>query len=744
VDTIPPHDSFFNGGLKITQIELKVTEIHPKDVGRGIAIVDPQIVRQQRWRAGQALEIKGNKTTYALLWPGQMEDSGRNLIRIDNITRNNAGTTIDDKVIIQKIEVSAAEKIKLYSMQPLRIVGGEQYIARALEGRIVSKGSVIPINIMGQQILFVPAQINPTANAAVVTPTTQVEFTDQEPRTLEGSIPRVSYADIGGLNREIQRVREMIELPLKYPEVFERLGIEAPKGVLLHGPPGTGKTLLAKAVANETQANFYTIGGPEIMSKFYGESEGNLREVFQEAQENAPSIIFIDELDSIAPKREEVHGDVEKRVVSQLLSLMDGLQSRGKVVVIGATNLPNQLDPALRRPGRFDREIEIGIPDRNGRHEILQIHTRGMPLDEDVSLEELSERTYGFVGADLESLSKEAAMGALRKILPEIDLKEDSIPAEILEKIHVTMRDFEDALSDVTPSAMREVIVESPNIHWDDVGGLEHVKKELQESIEWPLKYRELYRHADVEAPKGILLYGSPGTGKTLLAKAVATETQVNFINVKGPELLSKWVGESERGVREIFRKARQAAPCIIFLDELDSLTPTRGTGFGDSHVTERVVSQLLTEVDGLEKLKNVIVIGATNRPELIDQALMRAGRLGKSLEVPIPDIDARLEILKIHTRNKPLGDNIELEEFAEEMDGKTGADIAAICNEASLQAVREFIDKHPDVEEMKEEIETLTIDKSHFKIAMKQEPDNEETSLSDGVDKSESVASTN
>ncbi|MHA1663648.1 MAG: AAA family ATPase, partial [Candidatus Thorarchaeota archaeon] len=454
-------------------------------------------------------------------------------------------------------------------------------------------------------------------------------------------------------------------------------------------------------------------------SKYYGESEGNLREIFEEAQENVPSIIFIDEIDSIAPKREETHGDVERRVVSQLLSLMDGLKSRGKLVVIGATNLPNMIDPALRRPGRFDREIEIGIPDSKGRHEILQIHTRGMPLADDVSLENLSERTHGFVGADLESLSKEAAMGALRKIIPEIDLREDKIPAEILEKIIVTMDDFEDALSDVHPSAMREVIVESPNVHWDDIGGLENAIQEVRETIEWPIKYHELYRHADVKPPKGVLLHGPPGTGKTLLAKAIATESGINFINVKGPELLSKWVGESERGVREIFRKARQAAPCIVFLDELDSLTPTRGSGFGDSHVTERVVSQLLTELDGLEELKNVVVVGATNRPDMIDQALLRAGRLGKLLEIPIPDRDARFKIFSIHTENKPLTDDVDIDALADQTEGKTGADIETICNEASIRAIREFIEKHPDIEKAKDEIKNLTITAAHFKEVM-------------------------
>jgi transitional endoplasmic reticulum ATPase len=505
----------------------------------------------------------------------------------------------------------------------------------------------------------------------------------------------------------------MIELPLRHPEIFERIGIEAPKGVLLHGPPGTGKTLLAKAVANETNANFYSIGGPEIMSKFYGESEERLRQVFKEAEENAPSIIFIDEIDSIAPKREEVSGDVEKRVVSQLLTLMDGLKSRGKLVVIGATNRPNAIDPALRRPGRFDREIEIGIPDEQGRLEILQIHTRDMPLTEDVDLESIARVSHGFVGADLEALSKEAAMRSLRRILPEINLEQPKIPAEILNKIKVTRQDFDEALRDVQPSAMREVLVQKPNVKWEDVGGLQEVKEELQEAIEWPLKHEDLFTQADVQPPKGILLYGPPGTGKTMIAKAVATTSEANFISIKGPELISKWVGESEKGVREVFRKARQAAPCVVFFDELDAIAPRRGGSEGDSHVTERVISQVLTEMDGLEDLKGVVVIGATNRPDIIDEALLRPGRFDRILEVPIPDKQARKQIFQIQTRKKPLdASSVNIDRLVEVTEGMTGADIAAIVNAAAMTAIKEHI-------ENKGKSDKLMISMKHFEAAL-------------------------
>ena len=512
----------------------------------------------------------------------------------------------------------------------------------------------------------------------------------------------------------------MIELPLRHPELFKRLGVEAPKGVLLHGPPGTGKTLLAKAVANETNSNFYTIGGPEIMSKYHGESEERLRNVFEQAEKNAPSIIFIDEIDSIAPKREEVTGEVERRIVAQLLSLMDGMTSRGKVVIIAATNRINAIDPALRRPGRFDREIEIGVPNRDGRLEVLQIHTRGMPIDKDVSLEKLADISHGFVGADLQSLAKESAMRALRRVLPEINLSSGSIPVDTLRKIIVRMQDFMDVIKEMEPSAMREVFVEVPDIKWADIGGLSSIKQELQEAVEWPLKYTKVFTYADATPPKGILLYGPPGTGKTLMAKASANESEANFISIKGPELLSKWVGESEKGVREIFRKARQAAPCIIFFDELDAIAPTRGGSHGDSHVTERVISQLLTEMDGLEILTNVVIIGATNRPDIIDPALLRPGRFDRILYVQPPDRESRLQILKIHTQKKPLDKNVDIEELADKTEGYTGADIASLASAAVILSLREHINKYPEPKEAEYHSKELKIDKKNFDDAMK------------------------
>ncbi|MBN2333991.1 CDC48 family AAA ATPase [Candidatus Bathyarchaeota archaeon] len=698
-------------------VTLRVAEAPPNLVGRGIAVLDPKVIEENGWQSGEVLEITGAHKAYAKIWPGQTMEYGRGLIRIDSMTRNNAGVGIDDRVTVRRIEARQAEGLTMYPTEPLRIVGGERYLAQLLEGRVVSQGSVITINIMGRRVDLVITQIQPRADAVIVSKETQVRFTDKAPRQSTGNIPKVTYEDIGGLDREIAKVREMIELPMKHPELFERLGVEAPKGVLLHGPPGTGKTLLAKAVANETNASFYHIGGPEIMSKFYGESEERLREIFKEAQENAPSIIFIDEIDSIAPKREEVSGDVEKRIVSQLLTIMDGLESRGKIVVIGATNRVNALDPALRRPGRFDREIEIGLPDRKGRLQILQIHTRGMPLTDDVKLQSIADTTHGFVGADLEALVKEAAMGALRRVLPEINLEESSVPAEILDKINVTMKDFEDAHREVPPSTMREVLVESPNVHWDEVGGMEETKAELREAIEWPLKYREVFEHADVRPPKGIMLYGPAGTGKTLVAKAVATESEVNFISVKGPELLSKWVGESERGVREVFRKARQAAPCIIFFDEVDSIVPPRGKDMG-TNVTERVVSQILTELDGLDALKDVVVIAATNRPDMVDPALMRPGRIDRILYISNPDIEARKEIIRIHTRGKPLGPDVDVDRLAEQMENYSGADIAATCSAASMAAINDYLARHSDPEEARSHKDELVVTMDHFDAA--------------------------
>jgi transitional endoplasmic reticulum ATPase len=680
-----------NNNNNNNKVSLKVAETNPKFVGRGMALVDPKVMEEMDLSTGDVLEISGKKKSYVLLWSSQRDDQGKKLIRIDGYTRNNIGVGIDDIVSVRKVNVKKAEQVILAPTEELNIVGLEDYLPELLEGRVVTRGDMIPLNIMGRRIGFAVTSTSPTDAASLIDSNTEF-IIGSIPKAVAKGVPRVSYEDIGGLRNEVQKVREMIELPLRHPEIFDRIGIEAPKGVLLHGPPGTGKTLLAKAVANETNANFYSISGPEIMSKFYGESEERLREVFKEAEENAPSIIFIDEIDSIAPKREEVSGDVEKRVVSQLLTLMDGIQSRGKLVVIGATNRPNAIDPALRRPGRFDREIDIGIPDEQGRLDILLIHTRGMPLTEEVNLESIAKVTHGFVGADLEALSKEAAMRSLRRILPEINLEQPKIPAEILNKIKITKQDFDEALRDVQPSAMREVLVQRPNVGWEDIGGLQQVKEELAEAIEWPLKHAELFTEANVEPPKGILLYGPPGTGKTMIAKAVAATSEANFISIKGPELISKWVGESEKGVREVFRKARQAAPCVIFFDELDAVAPRRGGSEGDAHVTERLLSQMLTELDGLEDLKGVAVIGATNRPDIIDEALLRPGRFDRILEVPAPDREARKHIIQIHTKKKPLESDVNLDKLVEMTEGMTGADIAALVNAAAMSAIKEHV----------------------------------------------------
>jgi len=699
-------------------LTLRVADAYQRDVGRGIARVDPKVVDELGLTSGDVIQIVGKKKTTALSWPGYESDFGKGTVRIDGYLRNNAGVSIDDKVTIRKIEAKIAQRVTLAPTEPLRIVGGEEYLSQILEGRVLARGDYVPISVMGRKIDLVVTSTTPTADAVIVTDQTQVTVGEQV-KEAPRAIPRIAYEDIGGLRPVIQKVREMIELPLRHPELFERLGVEAPKGVLLHGPPGTGKTLLAKAVASETNANFYSIGGPEIMSKFYGESEERLREIFKEAQENAPSIIFIDEIDSIAPKREEVTGEVEKRVVSQLLSVMDGLQSRGKVVVIGATNRINSIDPALRRPGRFDREIEIGVPDRDGRLEILQIHTRGMPLAEDVDLKKLADVTHGFVGADLEALAKEAAIRALRRILPEMDLEAENIPAEVLNKIIVRMSDFQEALKEVEPSAMREVLVEVPDIKWDDIGGLEGVKEELREAIEWPLKYPELFAQMNAVPPKGLLLYGPPGTGKTLLAKAAANESEANFISVKGPELLNKFVGESEKAIREVFRKARQASPCIIFFDEIDSVAPVRGSGSNDSNVTERVISQFLTEMDGLEELRNVVIIAATNRPDIVDPALLRPGRFDRMLLVPPPDLEARKQIFRIHTKKTPMAEDVKLDDLARKTEGYTGADIASICNTAVMLSIKEHIGKAKDPEDAKKKAKGLKVARRHYDEAM-------------------------
>lgn len=709
---------------KNKSISLKVAEAEQRDVGRKIARVDPAVAERLNIATGDALEIASlGKTTTVLNWPARETDKNKGLIRIDGYARNKLDVGINDSVELKKVESKDAKSITLAPTEPLRIVGAEDYLSEYLNGHLMTKGDTIPISVMGQRIDLVVISTNPSG-PVIITDSTKITVSEESAKAVqiskEGGAPSITYEDIGGIRNEVARVREMIELPLRHPELFKRLGVEAPKGVLLHGPPGTGKTLLAKAVANETNASFYTIGGPEIMSKYYGESEEKLRNIFEQAEKNAPSIIFIDEIDSIAPKRDEVSGEVERRIVAQLLSLMDGMSSRGKVVVIGATNRVNAVDPALRRPGRFDREIELGVPDKDGRLEILQIHARGMPLAKDVDLEKLADISHGFVGADLQALSKEAAMRALRRVLPQIDLSSESIPSETLKKIIVTMQDFTGVIKEMEPSAMREVFVEIPNVKWDDIGGLPDIKEELQEAVEWPLKYQGLFTFVDAAPPKGILLYGPPGTGKTLMAKAAANESEANFISIKGPELLSKWVGESEKGIREVFRKARQAAPCLIFFDEIDAIAPTRGGGFGDSNVTERVISQLLTELDGLEILTNVVVIAATNRPDIIDPALLRPGRFDRLLYVSQPDRESRLQILKIHTKSKPLSEDVSLEQLADLSEGYTGADISSMSSAAVMLALRKHILKYPDPDEAEKHAKELKLHLQEFEEAMK------------------------
>ena len=703
---------------------LKVAEAEQRDVGRKIARVDPDIAEALNIVSGDALELSsiGRKTT-VLSWPAKEGDRGKGLIRMDGFIRNRLDVGINDLVEIKVVESKIAKDITFAPTEPLRIMGAEEYLAEYLNGTLMTKGDTVPISVMGRRIDLVVISTHPSG-PVIINDTTEIVVSEESSKAVqisqEGTTASITYEDIGGLGDAVARVREMIELPLRHPELFKRLGVEAPKGVLLHGPPGTGKTLLAKAIANETNSNFFTIGGPEIMSKYHGESEERLRNVFQEAEKNAPSIIFIDEIDSIAPKREEVSGEVERRIVAQLLSLMDGMKSRGKVVVIAATNRVDSIDPALRRPGRFDREIEIGVPNRDGRLEVLQIHSRGMPLDKDVDLQRLADISHGFVGADLQALAKEAAMRALRRVLPDMNLSSESIPVDTLRKIIVRMQDFMDVIKETEPSAMREVFVEVPDIKWEDIGGLSTIKQELQEAVEWPLKYLGIFTYADATPPKGILLYGPPGTGKTLMAKAAANESEANFISIKGPELLSKWVGESEKGVREVFRKARQAAPCIIFFDELDAIAPTRGGDHGDSHVTERVISQFLTEMDGLEILTNVVVIGATNRPDIIDPALLRPGRFDRILYVPPPDRESRLQIIKIHTKKKPLAEDVNFEDLADKTDGYTGADIASLSSAAVMLALREHITKYPDSKEAEKQAKDLKINMKHFDDAMK------------------------
>jgi len=686
----------------MNKIILKINEIPQQHVGKGRAIIDPKIIEEQNWNVGQILELTYNKKTYVKLWPASPEEYGASLIKIDGITRQNIGAGLDDKISIKSVEAANAEQITLSPTEKIATDGLQEYMTYNYLNHVFSNGDTISLNTqMGSKIQFVITNTKPS-KPVIVTENTTFKLGSLT-KAVDSSVPRITYDELGGLKNEVQKIREMVELPMRHPELFDKIGVEAPKGVLLYGPPGTGKTLIAKAVAGETNAHFISLSGPEIMGKHYGESEEKIREIFTQAEENSPSIIFIDEIDSIAPKRDEVSGELEKRIVSQLLTLMDGMKSRGRVVVIAATNRPDSIDPALRRPGRFDREIEIGIPDDDGRLDILSIHTRGMPINEKVNLKQIAKTTHGFVGADLEILSKEAAMRSLRRILPEIDLEEEKISSEILQKIEISNDDFREALKEVRPSALREVQVQIPDVNWDDVGGLDELKDELREAVEWPVKHKEAYDYVDVEAPKGVLLHGPPGTGKTLIAKALAKMTESNFISIKGPELLSKWVGESEKGVREIFRKARQAAPCIIFLDEVDALVPRRGSGSSDSHVTENIVSQILTEIDGLEELHNVLIIGATNRLDIVDEAVLRPGRFDRIIEVGNPDSKGRMHIFKIHTKKKPLENNVDIKKLVEITNGFSGAEIAAITNRAALVALKRYVGgKSQNIKEIK------------------------------------------
>ena len=713
-------------------MKLTVKPLKQKDAGRGLAAIDRAAMESIGLENGDYIIVSGRDggRAVARVWPGYPEDHGRGIIRIDGRLRQEASVGIDEQVTVEPAEVKPATSITIATPQNLRIQGNVGPLVRdRLSGQAVTKGQTIrvgfgigPLAGGGREIPLMVADTSPTGTV-VVTDSTEINISERPAEEIveehpgDGT-PNITYEDIGGLDDELEQVREMIELPMRHPELFQQLGIEPPKGVLLHGPPGTGKTLMAKAVANEIDAYFTNLSGPEIMSKYYGESEEQLREIFDEAQEHAPAIVFIDEIDSIAPKRGETSGDVERRVVAQLLSLMDGLEEREQVIVIGATNRVDALDPALRRGGRFDREIEIGVPDRDGRKEILQVHTRGMPLADSVDLNVYADNTHGFVGADIATLAKEAAMNALRRIRPELDLDAEEIEADVLESIRVTDGDFRDALKGVEPSALREVFVEIPDVTWNEVGGLEDTKERLRETIQWPLLYEEVFRTMDLEAAKGVLLYGPPGTGKTLLAKAVANESDSNFISIKGPELLSKWVGESEKGVRNVFSKARENAPTVIFFDEIDSIATQRGQRTGDSGVSERVVSQLLTELDGLEELEDVVVVATTNRPDLIDPALLRPGRLDRHVHVPVPDQNARRAIFEVHTRDKPLADAVDLDELAARTEGYVGADIEAVCREASMDASREFINS-VDPDDISESVGNVLISPDHFEHAL-------------------------
>ncbi|MCK4650313.1 CDC48 family AAA ATPase [Candidatus Pacearchaeota archaeon] len=724
-------------------IKLKVVEALQEDAYKGIVRIDPSLMRKLNLERGDIISISGNRKTYAIVDQAYPADHGENIIRMDGITRKNSKTGIGEHVQIKKETIIEAKKITIAPAQKGIIVkGSPDNFKRGLLGKPVSKGDIVVMggaqqrrdimsddfsnlfggdmsevfNQMGfggmsgglTQIRFIIASTSPN-KPCIITENTAITLNPKAVEISEESIPQITYEDIGGLTEEVKKVREMVELPLKRPEIFMRLGIEPPKGVLLYGPPGTGKTLLARVVASESEAHFIAVNGPEIHNALLGGSEKKIREIFDEAEKNSPSIIFIDEIDAIAPKREDSHGEVERRVVSQLLTMMDGLQSRGKVVVIAATNRPNSIDPALRRAGRFDREVSISIPDKKSRLEILKIHTRGMPLTKSVNLEEITSRTHGFVGADLASLAKEAAMELLKRNIDKFNLekyKDEEIPGEILDNLKIGKKDFEKALKIVRPSAMREVLVETPNIKWNDVGGMEGVKQDLKEAVEWPLKFPKSFERMGVSPPKGVLLYGPPGTGKTLLAKAVANESEANFISVKGPELLSKWIDESHRIVRKFFNRAREVSPCIIFFDEIDSIGSHRGINTSSSQETGKALNQLLTEMDGLNVSADILIIGATNRPDILDPALLRPGRFDRIVYVPVPEQEGRLQILKIHTSKMPLDKSVDLEKLSEETEGYTGADIESLAREAAMLALRE-------------NIEAKKVKKEHFLKAM-------------------------
>jgi transitional endoplasmic reticulum ATPase len=703
-----------------SNVILKVSEALSRDVGKGLVRMDPKDMERLGASVGDIVKVAGKRTTAAKVMPSYPEERGKHSVHIDGLTRRNADVGIGEKVELELASARPAVRISLTPAAGKPAFSQQRdtkYVGKLLNDLPVCSGDVVRATLFGSQFRdFIVSDTSPDG-IVLIRPETKIHIEAKEGKSTERAGNRITYEDIGGLDKTIQRVREMIELPLKYPQLFEKLGIDPPKGVLLHGPPGCGKTLLARAVANETDAAFFSVSGPEVIHKLYGDSEAHLREIFNQAKQKAPSIIFLDEIDSIAPKREQVLGEVEKRVVAQLLALLDGMEDRGQVVVIGATNLPNLLDPALRRPGRFDREITISIPDSQSRLQILEIHTRGMPLSDDVDLQRLSEITHGFTGADLAALCREAAMITLRQIIPQIDFELEMIPYELLADLQVTMDDFIEALKEVEPSGIREVFTEIPNVRWTDVGGLEEIKRELQEAVEWPIKYADVFKYANVSPIKGMLIHGAPGTGKTLLAKAVATESQANFISIKGPQLMSKWVGESEKGIREVFKKARQSSPCVLFLDELDSLAPAR-SGSSDSHVSERVISQLLTEMDGIEELRGVVVLAATNRIDMIDPALLRPGRFDLLLKMPVPDESARLEIFRVHTRGKPISDDVDLKRLAQMTEGKVGAEIEFMCKKASLLAIQDFI--QIEGEQKKKDYSKLKISMNHFQVAIK------------------------